>query len=179
MPSKLVTLATFGNPAEAAIARNHLAAEGIRAFLADEDTVAMAWHLGNAIGGIKLQVADDDAERAISILETNDPNPIADDEWRSAGSGEKLSDAETDETDDEDDPLQSPVDEDVARAFRAAIFGFIILPLQLYSLWLLAKIKFSGIPLSATTRRRMVITLLLNLPVVFVCLFLLWTMFQN
>ena len=66
MPDKLVTVATFSAPMSAHIARNQLEAAGILAFLADEATVGTAWHLGTAVGGIKLQVVDSDAEHRTS-----------------------------------------------------------------------------------------------------------------
>lgn len=70
MPEKLVTLTTFSSPVEAQMAKNLLEAHGIVAYLADEETVGMYWLLGNAIGGVKLQVADSDLERAADTLET-------------------------------------------------------------------------------------------------------------
>ena len=68
MSDRLATVATFGCPVEANLARNRLEAAGIKAFLADEETVGMVWHLTNALGGIKLQVGDRDAEEALAIL---------------------------------------------------------------------------------------------------------------
>ena len=62
MSDKLVTVATFGTPTEAALVRNQLEDQGIRVFLADEATVGMAWILGTAVGGVKLQVVEHDAE---------------------------------------------------------------------------------------------------------------------
>jgi hypothetical protein len=64
----LVTVATFTMPAEAYVAQNRLLAEGINAYLADEQTISMDWLLANAIGGIKLQVAEHDAPRALEVL---------------------------------------------------------------------------------------------------------------
>lgn len=66
MSTELVTIATFNTPAEASIVRNQLEAAGIRCFLADEATMNMAWHLGVAVGGVKLQVAKQDAARALA-----------------------------------------------------------------------------------------------------------------
>jgi hypothetical protein len=68
MADRLVTIATYRFPAEAEAARMFLEADGIQAFLADNETVAMDWLLGNAIGHVKLQVADGDASRAATIL---------------------------------------------------------------------------------------------------------------
>ena len=83
MSGKLVTLGTFSTPTEANIVRNHLEADGIRAFLADEAIVGMAWHLGTAVGGVKLQVAEDDVERALAVIESHGAASIAEEEWQS------------------------------------------------------------------------------------------------
>jgi hypothetical protein len=68
MSDGLATVATFGSPVEANLARNQLEAAGIKAFLADEETVGMVWPLTNALGGIQLQVGDRDAKEALAIL---------------------------------------------------------------------------------------------------------------
>ena len=54
--------------------RRGVEAAGIRVYLADEQTIAMDWLLSNAIGGIKLQVAERDLERAREVL-ANLPPP--------------------------------------------------------------------------------------------------------
>jgi hypothetical protein len=69
MPENLVTIATFNTPEEAALARNFLETRGVKAFLIDEDTVGMFWHMGSALGGVKLQVADIDRDRAEQVLD--------------------------------------------------------------------------------------------------------------
>jgi hypothetical protein len=53
---------------EADLARLHLEAAGIRAWLADEWVVAIHPLLANAVGGIKVVVAEGDAERARAVL---------------------------------------------------------------------------------------------------------------
>ncbi len=77
MNHRLVTVGTFWNSVEAELARGRLEDAGIRAFLADETMVGMAWYLGNAIGGVKLQVGDGDAEAAREVLSESDA-PAAD-----------------------------------------------------------------------------------------------------
>ncbi len=68
MADELITVATFRFAHEAELARLHLAEVGVRAFIADAETVAMDWLLGNAIGNVKLQVPRDRAEEAAGIL---------------------------------------------------------------------------------------------------------------
>jgi hypothetical protein len=69
MAGTLTTVATFHQPAQAELAKNVLIAAGIQAVLADAEIVAMDWLLANAVGGIKLQVRPEDAERAAAVLE--------------------------------------------------------------------------------------------------------------
>jgi hypothetical protein len=68
MDEKLVTVATYRFLAEAEMARMHLADEGIQAFIADGQTITMDWFLGNALGYIKLEVAESQAQRAMAIM---------------------------------------------------------------------------------------------------------------
>jgi hypothetical protein len=169
----LVTVAVFGTPAEAMIAKNRLEVDGIRALVADETTVGMAWHLGTAVGGIKLQVVQDDAELALSILESNEAVSISEEQWASHGADDESevgwrSAWEEDAEESRAEIAVSPVEQIVVRAFRAAVLGFFFLPLQLYSLWLVAGLWFSGENLSPSVRWRLVATAVLNLPVIVV-----------
>jgi hypothetical protein len=68
---QLVTIATFDQPAQARLAKNALDEAGIRSAVNDESLVAMDWLLSNAVGGIKVQVWEEDADRAVSVLERN------------------------------------------------------------------------------------------------------------
>jgi hypothetical protein len=63
-----VTVATFWNAPEAYMVRARLEAEGIRAYVADELATMVTWGLLNNSGGVKLQVAEKDAERAREVL---------------------------------------------------------------------------------------------------------------
>jgi DNA-directed RNA polymerase subunit RPC12/RpoP len=70
MADRLITIATFGEPLEANLAKIRLQSEGIDCFLAGEHFVATHWLLSNADRGIKLQVKESDAKRALEIFET-------------------------------------------------------------------------------------------------------------
>lgn len=63
-----VLLATFDNYIPAHIALGKLKDEFINCYLQDEYTVTIDPLLSNAIGGIKLMVAESQAERALDIL---------------------------------------------------------------------------------------------------------------
>lgn len=65
---RFVTVGTFWNAVEAHVICARLEAAGIRAYLADEQTVNMDWLLANAVGGVKVQVAEVDAPRAQQVL---------------------------------------------------------------------------------------------------------------
>jgi len=64
----LVTIATFSHPTEAYVPKSRLEAEGISSFVADADMITTNWLYSTAIGGAKLQVREEDAERALEIL---------------------------------------------------------------------------------------------------------------
>jgi hypothetical protein len=69
MADTVVTLHRYSGLDEAYIACALLASEGVRAFLQDVHLVRFNWLYSNAIGGIRLQVAEEDRERASGILE--------------------------------------------------------------------------------------------------------------
>ena len=65
----LVTIARFSTPIEAQIAWSKLDAMGIEAYIADQHTINMQWLYSNAIGGVRLQVAEHVAAEAAKVLE--------------------------------------------------------------------------------------------------------------
>jgi len=64
----LVTVVSFVYPHELGIPQSLLESEGIECFVRDEFTVNVHPFYSNAIGGIKLQVRENDAQRAMDIL---------------------------------------------------------------------------------------------------------------
>src|SRR5215469_1585957 len=64
-----VTVGRFRDLSEALLAKGMLESAGIECFLADQDLVRMDWFYSNAIGGMRLQVKEDDAAAATEILE--------------------------------------------------------------------------------------------------------------
>lgn len=65
---RLVTLATFRFPVKAEAAQYFLEQCGIQTFLADANLVTADWFLGNAVGNVKLQIPQRQAEAALEIL---------------------------------------------------------------------------------------------------------------
>lgn len=68
----MTTIATFNKPEEAHLLRMRLEAGGIAAFLLDENLVQIDWLLANAIGGVRVQVADEDVAAAHELLAAQD-----------------------------------------------------------------------------------------------------------
>ena len=154
MPSELVPVMRFATAPEAELARNALAEAGIQAFLEGDQTVAMAWHLSNAVGGVKLLVAPPYAARARKLLEGSaagaQGGPCAD-RAALAAAWPAMDRA------DEDAVLETDAQDTVARrAWLAAVIGLLACPptLNLYSLWLIFRIAFDDAPMSSTGWRR-------------------------
>jgi hypothetical protein len=74
----MITIATYDFWPNAEIARGRLQAEGIEAALADQHLVQTDWLYSIAVGGIKLQVAAGDVERALHILNQDYSDQLAD-----------------------------------------------------------------------------------------------------
>lgn len=62
------TVAAFTKVEEAHLLRASLEGSGIAAFVRDEFTVAANPLYANAIGGVKVEVADEDYDRALEVL---------------------------------------------------------------------------------------------------------------
>jgi hypothetical protein len=71
--SQRVTVETFSSPWEAQLARACLEAEGIDAIIADEHFFRLYGALSNALGGVRLQVRPEQADRAAELLRDRRP----------------------------------------------------------------------------------------------------------
>jgi hypothetical protein len=154
MTDDLMTVATFGSPVEAEMARNRLAAEGLNAVVGGEGTVGIFGFTTGAMGSVKLLVASADVPRAKEILAH--PSARADDydtggrprrsrddriqEGRKVVSKRARVTSWEEEADDEEGPLERVEGTVLAsRAWRAAIVGLIFLAVSfLFGLWLSA-----------------------------------------
>lgn len=65
----MITLARFEKPEQAHLVRMRLEAGGIPAFIHQENTVQVQWMYSSELGGVRLQIAEEDFERAREILE--------------------------------------------------------------------------------------------------------------
>jgi hypothetical protein len=64
----LITIRKFRDLPEALLAKGLLESASIECFLADDNLVRLDWLISNAIGNMRLQVSETDAEAAIEIL---------------------------------------------------------------------------------------------------------------
>jgi len=65
----LVTIKTFSDPHEANICKSSLESEGISCFLNNETLIGSNPLLSNAVGGYKLKCKEEDAEKALKLIE--------------------------------------------------------------------------------------------------------------
>lgn len=66
--SKLVVLTKFSFPLDANIAKANLESVGIPSFIADEHTINMQWLYSDAMGGVRLLVAEEHFAEAKQIV---------------------------------------------------------------------------------------------------------------
>jgi hypothetical protein len=81
----LQTVARFDEASSAYIAKALLENEGIPAHIADEHLVGAYWIYANAVGGIKLQVAEADVERSRDLLAEDRSSQLLAPEFASQG----------------------------------------------------------------------------------------------
>ena len=67
------TIATFSKPEEAHLFRTRLEAAGVQAFVQDEHFVQLDWLYSNAIGGVRVQIADEDFDAVREFLAADSP----------------------------------------------------------------------------------------------------------
>lgn len=73
MSDDLVTVGQYTMPQDAHLARVELESHGIDAFVRDEFIIVADPLYSNAIGGVRLDVPEEDAERAREILGAHEP----------------------------------------------------------------------------------------------------------
>ncbi len=64
-------LASFSQPMDAYLLRARLEGSGITAYVRDENLITLDWLYSNAVGGVKVDVADEDYERARELLDSD------------------------------------------------------------------------------------------------------------
>lgn len=153
---RLVTIASFDTIPQAHLARNELESAGIRAVITDEETTGMFWHLANALGGAKVQVTDEDAERAVAILEErfgeDESEPDEAPSLEEQALAEQREEGERDSRDplvvspgesvDGGEPNNAEREEQARRLFFVAWIGMAFPPLAFYAFYLMLNAAF-------------------------------------
>jgi hypothetical protein len=186
----LKTIAAFLTPEDAEVAKIALDDEGIESFLEGAATVGMLWYAGNALGGVKLQVAEADVQRAKEILAQTDVSST--EAWTCQHCGEKVPlgfnvcwscESPVEDSSRAPGAAPSPVpgveeteatDEGDAMAWRAAaaaVIGVFLCPplLTFYSISILLKLSFLDHPLSRKGTRNFYVAICVDLAVGLVC----------
>jgi hypothetical protein len=70
---RLVTIKTYSYHTDCLIDKAKIESAGIACMLVDENTIMVQPFYSNAVGGIKLQVKESDAEEALKILSDTPP----------------------------------------------------------------------------------------------------------
>jgi hypothetical protein len=183
MLGHLITLETFENAMQASLVKQHLEAAGIRCVLADEFTVSNFWHLSNAIGGIKLQVAEEDFERASALLAAQRREDVpgisyADEADEAEEEPQQIEPKPGVDDEEQELPLNER-EENVERAYRAVLIGLVLSPVQFYATWILLDVWKSDLPLRPAIRHKLSRTIWLHLPMLAFAIFLLWVGSQS
>lgn len=171
MKDGFITIATFSTPWEARLAKITLEAAGVDAVLFDENFIGVNPLLTNALGWIKLQVPASEEETALLLLSNSSQELPQDDE----DVDYEVNDAEAEAPLGDSAALNSR-EQLVRGAFRGALLGLVIHPLQLYVFYLLIRIRISREPLRASLRWRAILTAIINLPIILVFVFFLGRM---
>ncbi len=68
--SQFITILSLPQPQQLHIIKGRLESEGIECFIKDELTIQANPLISNAVGGVKLQVKEEDVEAALKILDS-------------------------------------------------------------------------------------------------------------
>jgi hypothetical protein len=192
MEHRLKTVAAFMTPEGAEVARLALEDAGIESFLEGAAAVGALWYAGNALGGVKVQVAEADVPRAREILANEEflsaegrtcrhcgaylpagfnicwscQAPVQDSE-QAKPPEERAAVPPAVESAEEDVEPTSVGDATAWRALLAAILGIFLCPplLNVYSLWILFKLGFQDPMLSRKGSRHYYIAMGVDLVV--------------
>jgi Putative prokaryotic signal transducing protein len=176
MPDNLVTLTTFEDPLHAQLAKSVLELEGIPAFAQNSEMASMHWFwMVGRLSAVRLEVAAEHVDKARAILEqSNHEMAFTNDETTLPSADDAIYEDDTPITKAEvhaaEDDALTQREERADRAFRCAILGLLLFPLQGYAFYLLLRVFVSNEPLRSKHFKRAVIAAAINIPAVIACL---------
>jgi hypothetical protein len=74
-------VARFPEPVMAHMAKARLEEEGIPAFVRDAHTIGIQWLYSIALGGVRVEVDEQDEERAKELLQTDFSEQLTEEQW--------------------------------------------------------------------------------------------------
>ena len=192
--ARFVTVASFGEVPNAEIAKNIIEEAGIKAYLTDSELVTYEWLLSNAIGGVKVQVAEEDAERAYAALAEAKRvdgdivhNDISDEELTRQAMEAEPEEEQGHESESPQPAIQERIvttipspflpsgdserDRNSKRAFILGWFGLALPPIAIVALYFFLSAAFGSGPISGRGRYNCWVSLILVIPAVFIASF--------
>ena len=168
MSERFRTVATFDLAYKADLAWAALDEAGIEAMVTDREIVSMEWLLSNAVGGVKLQVAESDVPRALEVLipfthPGQMERPVSDEELERQALAEAPDEDAPPPVPEDDLPPPTPADpaapsderDQYARRFMlASVFSIVFPPLAVYAVYLGLNAAFGSGPITRTGWRR-------------------------
>ncbi len=141
MAERWITVATFATPEQAHIVCNALRETGLPARVDDDVIVGLAWHLGTALGGVKVKVPEEHVAAARAFLGYADEGNAPPDSDDPPHDEEVSPDEDTAQDEGESDHHSPTAAQLTDRAFKAAVIGLLVCQgfLQIYSIWNLLK----------------------------------------
>lgn len=177
-PDRLVPIVQHLSSVEADLIRCHLEEVHLQSFVGNASLVGMDWALANAIGGAQVLVRQSDADAALAHLRRRGEAPST--SFAGPCEEEDFGDSsEADAAELQPERSLSISEEQADRAFRAAILGLILFPLQAYVAWLLFHVTTSGEPMRPLYARRAWIAFLLWLPFAAAVLLFIWELSRS
>jgi predicted RNA-binding Zn-ribbon protein involved in translation (DUF1610 family) len=80
MSREVVTISQYRDLPAAGLAKSRLESAGITCFLDNEFTIGANWLYSNALGGVKLKVFEEDAKKAMEIINDAENSVVMPDE---------------------------------------------------------------------------------------------------
>jgi len=161
MSDNLVLVAEYYNPTDAHLLRAELEANGIEVHIDDNQTAGLL----QAVTAARVMVFSDDLDAALRIL--NEGSELGNvDQGFDAEEDEPLRDevfGEATEKHLNKDEESTVADDILDRAFNTSVLGLALLPLQVYSVYLLVKLLFVKDEFKTAKRWKMVVAPILNL----------------
>ncbi len=177
MGERFRTVATFDLAYKADLAKAALEEAGIAVMVSNREVVSMDYFLAPAVGGVQLQVAEADVERALEVLRPftqpgKGERPVSDEELERQAMAEGREDDAPPPVNAPAPPLAAPTDPNAPPpvdrdkyawgAFWGGWCGLFCLPAWAYGFYCVLMALFASGPLSAKGRLHLRVAVVVN-----------------